>query len=568
VKSFVYHSRRQSLLFLLGRPLACAFLLGLSLQAVAQETRPGNPQLTVIPRGGSKPVPYEAVRAWETGKYLNFYRLPNVGGTVEPRSRFNRNYGVHALEWLSDIERLSKVLHGDLLRAAKTTTFRIVNDYITWKHEPYPDGEIDYKKYEKAAFYNGEIILSTPVMDRVGPLVSDQAIALLTAEQNQGFVVIHELINAAYPDLPVASKLKIGEALIRSKIFHESAVDFAYQLGSIDLRFIRLLKSREEFTNLMEELIRYAGGGTQAMLQGLKDSGVRYAYTDRPLPRVFEEEARALAFAAGTKNGEKLRAIQELLARRHQYLQILGYEFRGPMIDLEALKVLARTHGIPLGLLANGIKDPVTRTTLGEQAMSDLGAEWGREFFSRFDGYLEGKARVNPESFNNDLLSAYPWRIREGAARETEETVKWIKDWLSHMKPALIEGFPVDEWAKAVLNSNPEGIQARVLSGIREHLARAGFRVNEEKTRRYFEWLRQIKSGTTLGAEFPFHDGDSFMRLEALYKVVRVNRDREEFTCVRSGERRIFGREERGGHNGVRQVYSISSNLEMILFLD
>ena len=214
-------------------------MLLIALSAFGQNSKGGgNGQLVVIPNGEVDPVPYEMAKSWDSGVYRNFYQLPNVNGNIERREKFNRMYGVHALKWMEILKSYAPKLHKDLEGAAKATKFRILSNYILWEHEPYPNGEVDYGTYEKAAFYNGEIIFSTLVMDKIGKLGN-----VLTKEENQGFVVIHELINAAYPFMKIEDKLRLGELIANIKILGWSKVQFLAETMNEDSLFDEQIKS-------------------------------------------------------------------------------------------------------------------------------------------------------------------------------------------------------------------------------------------------------------------------------------------------------------------------------------
>lgn len=214
----------------------------------------GNGQLVVIPKNHKAPVPYEVAVAWETGKYRNFFKMPCMKGVNEPRQEFNRNYACHALPWLEIIKDLSPVLYKGLINVAEKTHFNIVNNYILWKEKPYPNGELDYKKYEKAAYFNGEIIFSTLVMDRIGPLKNKSNVTILTKEQNQGYIVVHELINALYPEEDVAWKLNLGEVILQKVLFNQNKAEALLHLALIDLEYLREEKDSELLLDVLEEL--------------------------------------------------------------------------------------------------------------------------------------------------------------------------------------------------------------------------------------------------------------------------------------------------------------------------
>ena len=205
--------------------------------------------LVVIPKGQTRPVPYEAAAIMDTGSYRNFYKLPCINGNQETRAEFNRSYGCHALPWLELINDISPVLHTDLVNAANTTHFRIISNYILWENKAYPTGEIDYKKFEKAAFFNGEIILSTPVMDRIGPLSN-----VLTATENQGYVIVHELINAAYPEESVEWKLKLGEIFLQKKIFKQNREESLLRLTMMNSRYLAKEDNPETIANILQQI--------------------------------------------------------------------------------------------------------------------------------------------------------------------------------------------------------------------------------------------------------------------------------------------------------------------------
>lgn len=200
-------------------------MMAMSLTGMAGSGDKGNGQLVVVPTGAKAPVPYEVAKSWESGVYRNFSKLPGINGNIERRERFNRNYAVHAQAWMNILKEYSPKIHKDLEEAGKATMFRFLSNYILWKHEDYPEGEVDYKTFEKAAFFNGEIIISTMVMDRMGGIGG-----VISKQENQGFVLIHELINAAYPSMPIKKKLRLGELIANIKLLRWSKTEFNAEL--------------------------------------------------------------------------------------------------------------------------------------------------------------------------------------------------------------------------------------------------------------------------------------------------------------------------------------------------
>ena len=212
----------------------------------------GNGQLVVIPKNHTKPVPYESIRAWESGNYLNFYRLPQILGNQEPREQFNRPYAIYAQDWMEFIKTANPKIYEDLIKSAKRTSFRFISDHIAWDRKLPNLETIDYKKFETAAYYNGEIILSLPVMDSIGQLDGK-----ITKEQNQGFIVVKELLHASYPHFNELEISKIGESLIRARFFGDTADDLLYNLSSVNIKFLAYQNDKESFLFVIEELIKY-----------------------------------------------------------------------------------------------------------------------------------------------------------------------------------------------------------------------------------------------------------------------------------------------------------------------
>ncbi len=193
----------------------------------------GNGQLVVIPLGVDGLVPYEIAKIKDSATYRNFFELPFMEGVYEPREILNKKYALHAMKWLELIKKNSNGLYEDLMKAAKTTRFRYVDGHLVGEIEKYPEGEIDYKTYQIAGIYHkpthnekAEIGISITVMEKLVGITD-----FITKEENQGFVLIHELINAAYPDWKIERKLALGEIIANLKVLRWTRSQFLAELA-------------------------------------------------------------------------------------------------------------------------------------------------------------------------------------------------------------------------------------------------------------------------------------------------------------------------------------------------
>jgi hypothetical protein len=276
-------------------------------EAEAQKTG-GNGQLVVVPKGHSKPVPYEAAVAWETGKYRNFSRMPCMPGVVEPRAGFNKPYACHALFWLEQVRDLSPSLYESLMRVASSTHFVLLDNYILWKGASPGEGEMDFKSYQKAALYNGEIILSIPVMDRVGPLGS-----VLTPEQNQGLIVLQLLLQSLHPDHDRKEVMDLGEVFVRRLMFHQSRQEALLNLGILDLGYILGEKDFDLLTRVLEELRQLRPGMANDV--------------ERALFAIENQLRPGLSFKEGYLrylDRQSIRSFKDFQSAHRKYLRALG----------------------------------------------------------------------------------------------------------------------------------------------------------------------------------------------------------------------------------------------------
>lgn len=527
-----------------------------SFSTIANNKDGGNGQLVVVMKGHKNPVPYEAARAWETGKYLNFYRLPNINGNIEPREKFNRYYAVHALEWLELIKKLSPILHQDLIQAATNTSFRIVNELITWKHQPYPDGEVKYKSYQKAAYYNGEIIFSTPIMDKIGPLKDRSNKVQLTAAQNQGFILVHELINASYPNFTVAEKLKIGEALIRAKIFNDSEDDVHYNLATVSPYFLTMLPDLESFTDLVDELIRYEKDQEKrSFLFKVNNYAKEYAYTNSVLSEVVEKNVINLKL----KNANEITIY---LKDIHRTLNEIGFTFKQNLITLESLKNIATSLNLVLADLLV-IVDPVSKKSFLTEGQSYIDMKFKETFFSNIDELLK-PVLTSSDGLTDDYFELL---IRP------EEESSFVKHQTYEISKKLIDkenlGFNNNDYnyIQKFISENYLALSSIFKKAIENHYTSKGIFFDLKKTINHFTW--QINKYDPINAKpFPFATGDKFItpyyKHLRLYNVIDVDSKNKMITTRDSTNEKIkFALKD----SVKRKTYSIG-NIDRVLFLD
>lgn len=112
----------------------------------------------------------------------------------------DKEFGPHLNAWLKFFEKLSPDIHNSLLTLGESVEFRFINAELAWTIDQMPKSTIDFKSYRKAAIYrsrdgaNGVIWVSLPVMRDAGQINSSR----LTATQNQGFLLFHELLNVRF----------------------------------------------------------------------------------------------------------------------------------------------------------------------------------------------------------------------------------------------------------------------------------------------------------------------------------------------------------------------------------
>ena len=108
------------------------------------------------------------------------------------------------------------------------------------KVDELPNSDIDYKKYLKAAVFrketntNGVIYVSIPVMEDMGSI----GIGRLTKEQNQGFIILHEMLHVAYPNLTPNGKEQMGQMIIEAALQGLNPVQYGLRMARRGLPYL------------------------------------------------------------------------------------------------------------------------------------------------------------------------------------------------------------------------------------------------------------------------------------------------------------------------------------------
>ena len=208
----------------------------------------GNGQLLVkvTNEDGTKSiVPFEAALAYNTRTYLGLKRLPDGQRTNEPTALFDRPYKKYLLEWINFIKTYDPALASALENEGNKRDFIYTSTTINFPLEAYPEDEFPIQfaeKLEAAIFYNDKIYISIPTMDMIDDFNG------LSKEQLHGFVLLHELINAAYKGKLAPStsdndqsltdtlkRLQLGQLILETKIRRLPKDEFFIRLSEIGL---------------------------------------------------------------------------------------------------------------------------------------------------------------------------------------------------------------------------------------------------------------------------------------------------------------------------------------------
>jgi hypothetical protein len=497
----------------------------------------GNGQLVVIPKGHTSPVPYEVAVVWETGKFRNFFKLPCMPGVLEPREEFNKEYACNAMPWINLVKDVSPGLYKKIIGAAGKTKFNIINNLILWEHKPYPEGEIDYKKYEKAAFYNGEIILSIPVMDRVGPLYN-----VLTKEQNQGFIVLHELINASFPNHEVAWKLELGEILINKIIFNHSKFDVMVSLGLKDINFILGENDLELLKKVLREILDIKNEDKEIVakylfaIENIQQNGLNFK--DAYLEYISKNKTQKISKFRETHN--KFMEAAYLTAETKESLEIFDVKF---IKDLSSLLKIPLIKFYNAGLI--GIQPEIPAEVINEINVET--------FLNSIEKHVNNMAKLDSVSLASQvfelilILKSEEMRAHHEISPGRFFTIRKIKEIITAniQLSDIIHQYDIkNKWdfdkSGLVENSLPE-LTVNLLSKISLLLEKKGF--DSDKSYVFLEWLAKhyvFSNALEIIYEPPFEKNTKIFLKNKIYEVRSIKRKQNgEYFLNLSGEENI-----------------------------
>lgn len=186
----------------------------------------GNGQLLV--RVKKQWVPVEAALSNHARVFRGIKSLPNGSPHNGIPSHLNKPYGKYLEQWLARAKKLSPGQAMAFERVGQMLDFVFVDSELALTTEEYPKLPIKYKKFLKAAVYKGNTVyVSIPIMEKIGELNG------LSPQIHQGFVLLHELINAEYlrDGAPIKiedtmTRLRIGQLFLESRKKNRSKIEF------------------------------------------------------------------------------------------------------------------------------------------------------------------------------------------------------------------------------------------------------------------------------------------------------------------------------------------------------
>jgi hypothetical protein len=168
-------------------------------------------------------VPIEEAISYVSSIFEGLSELPTGQPSKIIPPKFNKDYGASLQLWVNFLATLSPTQAKELTDSGELVRFVYVNAPLVQKPTDLPDNNpIDFKAYRKAAVFvpsemdYGTVYVSIPVMEDMGSLGDDR----LTVKQNQGFLLLHELINAHYREVSANQREIIGQSIIEAFIEH------------------------------------------------------------------------------------------------------------------------------------------------------------------------------------------------------------------------------------------------------------------------------------------------------------------------------------------------------------
>lgn len=536
-------------------------LVGATGTAARADKIGGNGQLVVVPKGHSRPVPYEVAVTWETGKYRNFERLPCMPGVVEPRPEFNRPYACHALKWLELVKAVSPKLHEELLQVARRTHFNLVDNEIFWQATEPKDGELDYKTYQKAAFYNDEIILSVPAMERIGPLGTDTVV--LTREENQGLIVFQQLIHALYPYAEGSDKMDFAEVFVQKRMFQQSKEEALLHLALTKLeqalgsRHLLAEKDLDLLARVLSEFreVRSDWGGTIG----------RWLY-------VIEHQLKpGLSFREGYLahlERRKVKGNQEFTSAHDEYVKAVSpwipEEEMRKALDVDFLVMLTEKYGLDLNEL--NFYTPgtgLTRAVLSEARTRVVHSSVTATTFANYEARLAAHpeqtfitlaSNIIVSNFEPEAASRY-FRFKEADHSLKAE----LRDAL--MLNPLWANYRYRVWSSRDAEDFYDEFKPMALQALKRVFEKRGY--DYERTREYLRWRwfsNNHNDGSDIITRPPLEEGDQVLKSKESYTWTTRNWSPLQGLCTirsiqRSGGRYVLRlREQDGNHEKITQI--------------
>ncbi len=329
---------------------------------------------------------------------------------------------------------------------------------------------------------------------------------VLSAEQNQGFIVVHELINAAYPDFTVVQKLDIGEALIEAKIFRHGTDDFNYRLFKVDSSFIKLLPVKEDFLNLMDELIAYERDEKKiAHFKLLKKVAETYAYSSDDISNIFVKELSAIPYMSDWTS------ISQYIGKIYNVLVDLGYTFQNGLITFDSLKIISSRFKIPLRDLSN-ITDPIKKRNFQGDFFAFLKTDIGPQILLNFESVL---VSVLEEQSSYALLGQYAEYLFNPKGSSL------IHDSLFDLSKRISDNqYSIKfEWTNYSELGILEEVTPLLEKAYYSVLAAKGYLVDIARTQKYSEWIKKFEQGISIYSfESIFSEDDNIIAFGEYFK--------------------------------------------------
>lgn len=224
-------------IFVAGLAVASLFVAN---AAIAGE-KTGNGGIFVKVKG--QWVQIDEARNYLERDYIGIKEL--IRSDCEGEAGCQTNFGKALRDHLEAIKTVQPELYAKIYKNANLIQFRVVDKELAYVPKDLPQStEMDLKEYKKAAIYRSEdglhgvVWVSIPVMKMAGSLGPGR----LTARQNQGHLMFHEMLNLLYAKDATWSAQKIsdyGVAILEALYEKRSEVDLVVYLQKTGFDMLR-----------------------------------------------------------------------------------------------------------------------------------------------------------------------------------------------------------------------------------------------------------------------------------------------------------------------------------------